>query len=77
MNGTEQDAPPVGEEIHLPGPTFLPVIMAVGITLGVIGITINFIFSIVGVIIFLVTLVRWIRETRRSMAELPLDHQQQ
>ena len=30
-----------------------------------------------GVIIFLVTLVRWIRETRRSMAELPLDHQQQ
>ena len=72
-----EDAPPVGEEIHLPGPTFLPVIMAVGITLGVIGITINFIFSIVGVIIFLVTLVRWIRETRRSMAELPLDHQQQ
>ncbi len=71
-----EEAPPVAEEIHLPGPTFLPVFMAVGITLGVIGITINFIISIVGIIIFLITLVRWIRETRRDMAELPLDHQQ-
>jgi hypothetical protein len=71
-----EEAPPAGEEIHLPGPTFLPVIMAAGITLGVIGITINFIISIVGIIIFLITLVRWIRETRRSMAELPLEHEQ-
>lgn len=71
-----EDAPPVAEEIHLPAPSFLPVFMAVGITLGVIGITINFIISIVGIIIFLITLVRWIRETRRDMAELPLDHRQ-
>ena len=70
-----EDAPPVAEEIHLPAPSFLPVFMAVGITLGVIGITINFIISIVGVVIFLITLVRWIRETRRDMAELPMDHQ--
>ena len=69
-----EDAPPVAEEIHLPAPSFLPVFMAVGITLGVIGITINFIISIVGVVIFLITLVRWIRETRRDMAELPMDH---
>ena len=52
----------------------LPVLMAVGITLGVIGITINFIISIVGVVLFLITLVRWIRETRESMAALPLEH---
>ena len=71
----EGEAPPAGEEIHLPGPTFLPLFMAVGITLGVIGITINFIISIVGIVIFLITLIRWIRETRRDIAELPLDHQ--
>ena len=71
-----EDAPPVAEEIHLPGPTFLPVFMAVGITLGVIGITINFIISIVGAVVFLVTLVRWLREVRRDMSELPLDHHQ-
>jgi hypothetical protein len=71
-----QEAPPAGEEIHLPGPTFLPVIMAAGITLGVIGITINFIISIVGIVIVLITLVRWIRETQQSMSELPLEHDQ-
>jgi hypothetical protein len=69
-----EEAPPPGEEIHLPGPSFLPVFMAVGITLGIIGITINVIISIVGVVIFLITLVRWIRETRQDIAELPLEH---
>jgi len=71
----EGEAPPAGEEIHLPGPTFLPLFMAVGITLGVIGITINFIISIVGIVIFLITAVRWIRETRRDVSELPLEHE--
>jgi hypothetical protein len=70
-----EDAPPVAEEIHLPGPTFLPVFMAVGITLGVVGITLNFIISIVGILIFLVTLVRWIRETRRDISELPVERE--
>ncbi len=68
------EVPPVGEEIHLPGPSFLPLFMALGITLGVVGITISFLITIVGVIIFLITLVRWVRETRESMAELPLEH---
>ena len=64
----EGEAPPTGEEIHLPSPSFLPLFMAVGITLGVIGITINFIISIVGIVIFLITAVRWIRETRRELS---------
>jgi len=76
LDETAEDAPPVAEEIHLPGPSFLPVFMAVGITLGVIGITINFIITIVGIVIFLITLIRWIRETRRDIAELPLEHRQ-
>jgi Flp pilus assembly protein TadB len=70
----EPSVPPAGEEVHLPGPSYLPVFMAVGITLGVIGITISLIITAVGVIVFLVTLVRWIRETRRDVSELPLEH---
>ena len=70
----QPEVPPVGEEIHLPGPTLLPIWMAVGITLGVIGITINVLFSIVGAVIFLITLVRWIRDTRRDIEELPIEH---
>ena len=68
------EAPPAGEEVHLPGPTLIPVIMASGITLAVIGTTINWLFSIAGVVIFLLTLVRWIADTRRDVAELPEEH---
>ena len=39
------ETPPVGEEIHLPGPSFLPVACAAGITLMVIGTTINSLIS--------------------------------
>jgi hypothetical protein len=70
----EQDAPPVGEEIHLPGPTLIPFMTAIGITLIVIGTTITIIFSIVGAIIFVVTTIMWIRDTRRDVAALPEEH---
>jgi hypothetical protein len=70
----EEQAPPVGEEVHLPGPTLIPFISAIGITLIVIGTTINIIFSIVGAVIFIVTAVIWIRNTRRDVATLPDDH---
>ena len=48
VSDIEQQAPPVGEEIHLPGPSVLPLLCAVGITLAVIGTTINWLISIVG-----------------------------
>ena len=69
------EAPPAGEEIHLPGPSFLPIIMALGITLAVVGITIHFLITVVGTIISAVVGMRWLRETRESIAELPLDHE--
>jgi hypothetical protein len=71
---TEHDTPPVGEEIHLPGPTFLPVACAAGITLMVIGTTINWLISIAGLILFVVTTALWIRDTRRDISELPEEH---
>jgi hypothetical protein len=70
----EDDAPAPGEEIHLPGPSILPFASAIGITLIVIGTTLNWLFSIVGLIIFLVTSYLWIQDTRRDVAALPEDH---
>ncbi len=70
----EHDTPPVGEEIHLPGPTFLPVACAAAITLMVIGTTINWFISIAGLILFVVTTAMWIRDTRRDISELPDEH---
>jgi hypothetical protein len=74
VSEVEQEAPPVGEEIHLPGPSLLPLASAVSITLVVIGTTINWIFTIIGLIGFVVTTVMWIRDTRRDIDELPEDH---
>jgi hypothetical protein len=70
-----EGAPPVGEEIHLPGPTLIPFVSAIGITLIVIGTTIDWIFSAIGAVIFIITTVMWIRDTRRDVAELPEHHQ--
>ena len=64
-------AAPAGEEIHLPGPTPLPLITAVAVTLVVVGTTISWILSGVGVVLLGWSVTRWIRETRSSMAELP------
>jgi hypothetical protein len=66
--------PPPTEEIHLPDPSYLPAVMALGITLMVTGLVIGLPFIIVGAIFFVVTLVRWIRQTREEMGQLPLEH---
>ena len=70
----ERPVPPPSEEIHLPGPTYIPVVAGFGITLAVSGIVLSFIITAIGVIIFLWALVLWIRDTRRDIAELPLQH---
>jgi hypothetical protein len=75
VSDIEQPAPPVGEETHLPGPTLIPIACAAGITLIVIGTTIDWIFSAVGAVIFIATTVMWIRDTRRDVAALPEEHQ--
>ena len=74
MSDLEPESPPAGEEIHLPGPTILPFATAIGITLIIIGTTINWGISILGGIIFVVAVVRWIRDTRRDIDALPEEH---
>jgi Flp pilus assembly protein TadB len=66
--------PPAGEEIHLPGPSLLPLITACAITLVVIGTTIGLYLSAIGLIVFTVCVVRWVRETRRDIDQLPEEH---
>jgi hypothetical protein len=77
MTPLEPDPPPVGEEIHLPGPSLLPLITAVGITLTLVGITTMLVLTIVGAVITIVCVYRWITSTRREIDELPVDSQQQ
>jgi hypothetical protein len=74
MSPVDPEVPPVGEEIHLPGPSILPLLTAVGITLTLVGVTTFIEFTVVGVILTVVCIALWIKDTRREVNELPLDH---
>jgi hypothetical protein len=69
----EPEPPPVGEEIHLPGPSVIPVLTAVGITLTLVGITTFIELTVAGAILTVGCVVRWIKDTRHDIDELPLD----
>jgi hypothetical protein len=73
MSPLDPDVPPVGEEIHLPGPSILPVLTAVGITLTLVGLTTFIELTVIGGILTIACIVRWIKDTRSEIDELPLD----
>ncbi len=68
------DVPPVGEQIHMPAPSIIPILNAVGISIAIIGITISWFLVGAGLLLFFVTAAVWIRDARREMDALPLDH---
>ncbi|HWV83967.1 MAG TPA: hypothetical protein VNZ62_00850 [Capillimicrobium sp.] len=70
----DPEVPPAGEEIHLPGPSLIPLALTVGITMILLGLTTTWFLAIVGGIITIVCLVRWVMDTRRDIDELPLEH---
>ena len=71
VNGS---APPVGEEIHMPAPSILPLVNAAGLAIAIVSITLSWIMVAFGASIFIWTTIRWIADVRRDIAELPLDH---
>ena len=66
--------PPAGEPIHLPDPSYLPVLVAAGTTVALVGVVVNYVLLAIGALVALVAIVRWIRQTREEIAELPLEH---
>ena len=74
MSPLDPEVPPSGEEIHLPGGSIQPVPLAVAITVALVGVTTNIALVIAGVIVAVCVIVAWIRDTRRDIDELPLDH---
>jgi hypothetical protein len=71
----EQEAPPAGEQVHMPEPSILPVLNAAGLAAAIIGITISPVLIVGGLVLFLVTAVKWARDTRRDIDDLPADHE--
>jgi hypothetical protein len=67
-------APPAGEEVHMPAPSALPLINAAALAIAIVALTISWWVVAGALIVFLATAVRWIRDVKRDIAELPLDH---
>ena len=74
MSPLDPEVPPSGEEIHLPGGSIQPVLLTLGITVALVGITTNVFLVIAGAILSVGVIVAWIRDTRRDIGELPLEH---
>jgi hypothetical protein len=74
VSSLEPELPPIGEEIHLPGPSILPFLTGIGITLALVGVTTFIELTVVGVLLTLACAWRWIKDTRSEIDELPLDH---
>jgi uncharacterized protein YybS (DUF2232 family) len=73
MSSIDPEVPPSGEEIHLPGPSLDPLLLTVGITVALLGVTTSLFMVVVGVLLSLVVTVRWIRQARHDIDELPLE----
>ncbi len=73
MSPVDPEVPPTGEEIHLPGPSILPLLTAIGVTLALVGVTTMIELTIIGTILTIYSVTRWIKDTRHETNELPLD----
>jgi hypothetical protein len=69
----EPPVPPPGEEIHLPGASMQPVLLAFGLTLTLLGVTLGNFILFSGLVLSIWVIVRWIADTRREMSHLPED----
>jgi len=70
----DDQIPPAGEPIHLPGPSYLPALVALGATIALVGVVLNWVVFGIGLAITVVAIVRWVVQVRQEMDDLPLEH---
>jgi hypothetical protein len=66
--------PEAGEQVHLPGATYLPAWTAFGITIALVGVILNWAIVAIGAAIAVVAILRWVKEAREDISRLPLEH---
>lgn len=55
---------------HLPGPSFWPVVLAIGVAMSLVGTITKYAVLIIGLVIVLVALGGWIRSARSEYRRL-------
>ena len=71
MSPLDRPVPPAGEEIHIPGPSIQPFLLAAFIAVTLVGITTAVWMCIVGGIASILVIIRWVRDARAEMSDLP------
>ena len=70
----QQAAPPVGEEIHMPAASIIPLINAAALAIAIVSITLSWTVVVVAGVVFIATTIKWVADVRRDIAALPLEH---
>lgn len=71
---SERETPPVGEELHLPGPSLQPALATVGLVLLLLGLVDMWPVAVLGLLLLLAATISWIGAARREFRELPPGH---
>jgi hypothetical protein len=74
MSPLDRPTPPAGEDIHIPEGSIQPMLLALFITMTLIGLTFHWIVLVIGIVGTLWVILRWIRDARRELEELPAHH---
>jgi hypothetical protein len=74
MSPLDPEIPEVGEEIHLPGPSTQPLLITIGLTATLVGVTFHIALVVLGLALTLWQAISWIRETRQDIQALPQEH---
>ena len=74
MSPLDRPVPPTGEEIHIPGPSAQPILLTIGVTITLLGVTTGLMILIPGILLTLLVLIAWIRDARHEYEHLPLEH---
>lgn len=75
MSPLDRPTPPAGEEIHLPGGSIQPMLLALFITILLLGLTFHWVVLAIGAIGTLWVTLAWIRDARTELADLPAHHE--
>jgi uncharacterized membrane protein len=65
----------VAPEIHMPSPSYWPIVLAFGLTLIAIGVIFGTLISLLGVIVLLAAIAGWTRENRAEAAVEEMHHE--
>ncbi|WP_372792085.1 hypothetical protein [Paraconexibacter sp.] len=73
MSDLEPTVPPAGEEIYLPEGSLQPLLLTLGVTAALLGLTVSWYLCGAGVILSVWVIVRWIQDTRKEIDSFPAD----